>query len=64
MFIKDVFVTIKDQFYKSLADVDEVEKNIKSSKDHINSSRNQIKQEIKDRQEKQGRFDIHFENKR
>lgn len=64
MFIKDVFATIKDQFYKSLAEVDEVEKNIKSSKDYINSSGNQIKQEIKDRQEKQGRFDIHFENKR
>ena len=64
MFIKDVFATIKDQFYKSLAEVDEVEKDIKSSKDYINSSRNQIKQEIKDRQEKQGRFDIHFENKR
>lgn len=64
MFIKDVFATIKGQFYKSLAEVEEVEENIKSSKDYINSSRNQIKQEIKDRQEKQGRFDIHFENKR
>lgn len=64
MFIKDVFVTIKDQFYKSLSEVDEVEKDIKSSKDYINSCRNQIKQEIKDRQEKQVKLGNHLENKR
>lgn len=64
MFIKDVFVTIKNQFYKSLSEVDEVEKDIKSSKDYINSSRNQIKQEIKDRQEKREKLGNHLENKR
>lgn len=52
MFIKDVFATIKGQFYKSLAEVEEVEKNIKSSKDYINSKREEIKQGIDKRKSK------------